>query len=466
MSNLQIDLPYKIGKVFDGPARYRVAWGGRGGAKSTPFADMFLVYMLRYSRKKFLACREIQNSIKDSVHALLIERIYKLGLIGQFEWGESFLRHNEGGEVLYRGLLRNAAEIKSMQGVQVAWIEEAQSASQASLDYLFPTIREDDSEIWATLNPEDETDPIYTTLIEDPPENARVEKVNFYDNPWFPQVLEDERQRTLKQSPSKYNWIWEGGFNVDPEGSVYARWIQEADEQGRITTGIYDPNLPVRTAWDLGYGDCTSIWFFQVFGNEVRLIDFYQASGEAIKHYAEQLYGREINVTTWGENGKVEAYTLGDDIESAKHRKNYKYADHNLPHDSANKLLAAGGRSTLQQLKEFGVIATRIPATSQKNQIDAARSTIEKSYFDKERCKEGIRSLKKYKFKKDETLLRYSKDPLHDWSSHGCDAYEIIAQVWRSPAQEQPGQAKPRFLHEATANEIFKAHEEKQRTRI
>lgn len=450
---IQINLPEKLGSIFVEKKRYRGAYGGRGSGKSIGFAEMALMEMMR-EPMPFLFCRELQNSMKDSVHTLLVAEIMRLGLQDVFTWGESFLRCKNGSYGIFKGLRSNAAEIKSMHGIKRCWVEEAQSVSQKSLDYLLPTIRENGSEIWFTWNPEDELDPVHDMLVTNKPDNAAVVKINWNENPFFPDVLNEERLRVLKYQPQRYDWIWNGNFNTNTEGAVYGKWIAKAESEGRVVASVYDPSLPVFTAWDLGFSDDTAIWWWQVYRNEVRFIDYYENNRESLKHYAEQVYGREIIVDQYGENGKIEKWHFGADIEGISHRKEYKYADHFVPHDAVNKLLAAGGRSIVHQLHELGVKTRVVAATSQQNQIEAMRSTLDLSWFDKDRCKDGIRSLRKYQFLFDEDRNKYLDKPDHDAFSHGCDAAEIVAQVWKSAILSE-AKPPPKFFEQQTINELF-----------
>lgn len=175
-----------------------------------------------------------------------------------------------------------------------------------------------------------------------------------------------------------------------------------------------------------------------------------------MRHYCEQLYGREIKEEdcVYGPNGKILSFQLGKPIEGIERRINYKYEDHYVPHDAANKLLAAGGRSIVDQLYELGIKAKVVAATSQQNQIAAGRSAIEKAWFDEDTTKQGIRCLKKYAFKEREGDKGYSEDPVHDVYSHGADGFEVVAQVWRS-AKVTEAPPKLKFLQDMTVNEIF-----------
>lgn len=461
MSKIKIDLPEKLVPVFTTPGKdYRGAYGGRGGAKTIAFANMAIFDVMRLNDKpwKFLCGRELQKSLKDSVFSVIEGQIKELGVEDHFEIGREFIRHKNGNEFLFYGLRTNIAEVKGLHGVRRTWLEEAQKVSQSSLTYLIPTVMRDfpDCELWASWNPLDEEDPIHKLMVTDADDRTICTKINWYDNPWFPESLNKVRLRDKKNNPQRYDWIWEGNFNIDLDGSVYGKWIAQMEKDGRLKTGIYDSSLAVHTSWDLGYSDDTPIWFWQQAGNEVRLIDFYESNREGLKHYAEQIYGCEIIVDQYGDNGKVLRWHKGDPIEGAEHRAQYRYGDHFVPHDARNKLLAAAGRSAVDQLYEFGIKTIAINATSQQTQIDMARSSLEKTWIDPEKCKSGLRSLRKYQFMFNENKGSYSTHPDHDLGgySHACDAYELIGQVWRSRVLSEEKE-KPRFLEQMTVNELF-----------
>jgi phage terminase large subunit len=461
-----IQLPEKLEPVFSTPNKdYRGARGGRGGAKTIAFANMAIVEIMKPCPKpwRFLCGRELQKSLQDSVFSVIASQIIELGVQNAFEVGKEFIRCKNGNEFLFYGLKSNISEVKGLFGVRRTWLEEAQKVSQSSLTYLIPTVMRDfpDCEIWASWNNEDEEDPIYKLMVTDADERTICVEINYYDNPWFPDSLDRVRLKDKKNNPERYDWIWEGKFNVNALGAVYAEWMHAADKAGRILTDIFDPGLPVYTAWDLGYKDSTAIWWFQICQDEVRLIDFYQAQTKDILHYAEQIHGRKIpeNKIKFGLNGKVLSYEFGEVIPDIERRVKYKYACHYLPHDGANKLLQAGGRSTANQLHEFNIPTRVVAATSQQNQIDATRTLIKRCWYDKITCADGIRSMKKYAFKYNESANKWSGEPDHDTGgySHGCDAHEIIAQVWKSaiiPKSEE----KPRFLHQMTINELFESN--------
>ena len=249
--------PDKLDFLFQ-PHRYKVAYGGRGSGKSWGFARALL---LQASNKplRILCAREIQRSIRQSVHQLLTDQIQSLGLGPFYEVLEAEIRGINGSLFSFTGLANNTVEsIKSFEGVQIVWCEEAQTISRKSWDILIPTIRKPDSEIWVSFNPNIDTDNTYQRFVVEPPENAKVFKVNWQDNPWFPQVLEDERQHSLKTNPDYAN-IWEGDCKAAVDGAIYSNEIREAQEGNRITTVPYDPMLKVHVVMDLGWNDSMSV---------------------------------------------------------------------------------------------------------------------------------------------------------------------------------------------------------------
>jgi phage terminase large subunit len=410
------------------PSRYKVLYGGRGGAKSWQIAEE-LIFRGLNKPLRILCARELQVSIADSVHKLLADTIRRHGLEWFYTILQTTIRGQNGTEFMFKGMKHNATEIKSTESVDICWVEEAEKVSGNSWELLLPTIRKDESEIWISFNPKYPTDPTYRLFVEQKRENAIVRKVSWRDNPWFPDVLRDEMEHMKKADELAYQHIWEGNFDLRYSGSVYAVWMAKAHEQGRVIEGIFDPNVEVHTAWDLGYDDMTAIWFWQNVGKELRLIDYYEKNGQDIKHYCD--YVRLL--------GK---------------KRGFKYGKHYVPHDAANKLLAAGGRSIVQQAYTLGVKMSVVPATSQQNGIEAARKVLETSWFDPVACAKGMECLKAYEFPFDEDKKTFKSTPLHNWASHGSDAFEIIGQVLSDKIKSKPDK-KVRWLHETTADEVF-----------
>ena len=417
---VQITLAPKLKHVFDGPARYRVAYGGRGSSKSWGFADMLLVSMLKHPGKPFLLARELQNSIKDSVHKLLSDRAYALGLNWLFDIGESFFRCKNGSYGIFKGLRTNANEIKSLEGVIIAWVEEAQKVSQQSLDLLIPTIRAPGSELWFTYNPDEDDDAVYLMFnVNTPPPNTRIAEINFMDNPWFPQELENERIHFLQTRPDDYDHIWLGKTKRFAGGSIYGKQMDKMrnSEPKRITSVPWNPAFPVFTVWDLGYSDTMSIGFYQIVGKEPRCIDYYENNLEALDHYV-----------------KV--------IDS----KDYRYSAHVLPHDAGHNSLRTG-TTIKQQVETLGLKKVEVlPPDSIESGIELVRQLLQQLWIDETRCAQLIKALFGYQYEYDEERGVYKNRPRHDWASHCADqvryAATYIARLHATkPAYEVPTNA-------------------------
>ena len=219
-SPTKIEIPPAFGD-FGKPYRYRVWYGGRGSSKSWTVARVLIA--LAVSRPVRVLCvREFQNSINDSVKRLLADQIEALGLTPWFKVQETSISSSAGAEFLFKGLARNIQGIKSTEGVDICWVEEGQTVSQASLDILIPTIRKGGSELWFTYNPEHDDDPMHRLMrmLEDEP-SALVRKVGWQDNPWFPDELNAERQLLLRHDPEAYEHVWEGECRTISEAVVF-----------------------------------------------------------------------------------------------------------------------------------------------------------------------------------------------------------------------------------------------------
>jgi phage terminase large subunit len=224
--NVEFKMPAKLVPVFTGPARVRGAYGGRGSGKSTTFAQQLLKRSLE-KRTRILCTREFQNSIKDSVIQLLIDSAEELGIQQFFDYGDSYFRcklWNE--EFIFKGLRRNIKEIKSLEGIDICWIEEAEQTSRESLKILIPTIRAPGSEIWLTWNPESEDAPVrHDYVLAEPDPMVKVAEINYVDNPWFPAELDYERRKAQKGDPDLYAHVWLGQCLTRTDAQVLAgKW--------------------------------------------------------------------------------------------------------------------------------------------------------------------------------------------------------------------------------------------------
>ncbi|MBE7201041.1 MAG: PBSX family phage terminase large subunit [Parafilimonas terrae] len=221
--NLEVELPEAFRDLFR-PARYKAFYGGRGSGKSHAFATA-LVLMAAERPLRVLAAREIQRSIRDSSKRLLDDRIAALGLGSRYRSTAEAIRGRNGSLFIFAGLRSNPESIKSMEGIDVVWVEEAQTVSQASLDILVPTIRKAGSELWFSWNPRHPTDPVDGMFRGGPPRpDAVLRQVSFSDNPWFPAVLEAERRYDRSRDPDRYAHVWGGGYRRHSEARVFRNW--------------------------------------------------------------------------------------------------------------------------------------------------------------------------------------------------------------------------------------------------
>ena len=238
------------------PARYKGAYGGRGSGKSWSFGEMVLAHCMMHKGARIVCIREVQKSLEQSVKRLLEDLIQKHNLGAHFRVLNTHIETPGGGIIIFNGMQTHTAEsIKSLEGYTVAWVEEAQSLSQRSLDLLRPTIREEGSELWFTWNPRYATDPIDVLLRagEQPPDSVVV-KSTYQDNPFFPEVLRKEMEWDRSRDPDKYAHIWLGEYERNSESRVFKNWTVEEFETP-ATTNFYfggdwgysiDPTVLVR----------------------------------------------------------------------------------------------------------------------------------------------------------------------------------------------------------------------------
>lgn len=255
MPQLDLTFPHWSQNLFR-PKRYKVAFGGRGSGKSYTFTDSLILRSLT-QRLRVLCAREFQNSISDSVHRLLSKRIEDLGLSAYFTIQRDTITSTNGSEFTFKGLRHNSESIKSTAGINICWIEEAQTISQESLDILIPTIREPDSEIWMTMNPRLESDPVYKLFIANEHPDAYLFKVNYTENIHFPAVLEAERRLMLERDPALYKHVWEGECLTHTDAQVFKdKW-----EVREFTPDNWD--LPFY-GMDFGFSQdptaCVKVW--------------------------------------------------------------------------------------------------------------------------------------------------------------------------------------------------------------
>lgn len=235
MTELVLDTPRWLLPMLQ-PARYKGAWGGRGSGKSHGFAEMAIESHVMNPKRRGVMVREVQKSLNQSVKRLLETKIESMNAGWYFEVQEACIKSTQGdGIILFQGMQNHTADsIKSLEGMDYAWVEEAQSMSQRSLDLLRPTIRKPGSELWFTWNPGEATDPVDVLLRgATPPPNSVIIPVNFTDNPWFPDVLREEMEYDRKRDPDKYAHVWLGEYVRNSEARVFKNWRIEEFEAPR-----------------------------------------------------------------------------------------------------------------------------------------------------------------------------------------------------------------------------------------
>lgn len=395
------------------PARYKGAYGGRGSGKSHFFAEMLVEDCLRNPGLRAVCIREIQKSLKDSAKRLIEAKLlaYNLGQAQGFRVLRDSIRTPGDGVIIFQGMQDHTAEtIKSLEGFSRAWVEEAQTLSQRSLELLRPTIRSEDSELWFSWNPRFKNDPVDKMLRSDnPPTGALVIEANWSDNPWFPSPLEQERLDCLAYDPDKYHHIWEGGYAEITEGAYYAKALAIARAEGRIGTLAADPLMAFRAVWDIGgtgaKADATAIWIIQYIGREIRFLDHYEAQGQPLSAHLYWLRSQ-----------------------------GYEQAVCILPHDGAqhDKIVSTSYEGAL---REAGFSVRVMPNQGKgaaMQRVEFARRLFPQMWFDEKRCRGGLEALGWYHEKRDE-IRGIGLGPEHDWASHSADAFGLAAIAWEPP---------------------------------
>jgi len=389
---IEAEFPAKL-SFLDEPHRYKVAYGGRGSGKSWGFARALLALAIKH-KLRILCAREVQRSIKQSVHQLLSDQIQAMGFGQYYEVLENEIRCVSGSQINFTGLANNTVEsIKSFEGVDIVWVEEAQTVSKKSWDILIPTIRKPDSEIWVTFNPDLDSDDTYKRFVIDTPDNAKVVKVNWIDNPWFPKVLNAERLHS-KATSDDYDNIWEGECKTAVDGAIYANEIREAQENKRITNVPYDPELKVHVVMDLGWNDSMSVILCQKGVSDLRIIKYIEDDHRTLDSYSAELKNLPYN---WGQ----------------------MY----LPHDGQTKDFKYG-TSAEEIMRRHGWDVRIVPRLDVESGIKLARINFHRCYFDKS-TERLIECLKHYRRSINATTNEPGA-PLHDEYSHGADAFRYL----------------------------------------
>lgn len=404
MSTLSI----KTARVFAPllqPSRYKGAHGGRGSGKSHFFAELLVDESMMHAGLRSVCIREVQKDLKDSAKLLIEDKIQRHGLGRHFNCLIDRIETPGGGQIIFRGMQDyNSESIKSLEGFDRAWIEEAHTLSQRSLTLLRPTIRKEGSEIWASWNPRRKSDAVDEFLRgSGTPADAIVVQANWSDSPFFPAVLESERLTDLARYPEQYPHVWDGDYVTAMEGAYYASALNHAKLEGRIGFVAADPLMTIRAYWDIGgtgaKADACAIWIVQFVGTEIRLLNYYEASGQPLASHVN-----------WLRSSGYDACLCV------------------LPHDGAanDKVYQVSYESALRSAGFDVRVVPNMGAGAATLRIEAARRLFPSMRFNADTTAAGRDALGWYHEKKDEAR-NIGLGPAHDWASHGADAFGLIA---------------------------------------
>jgi phage terminase large subunit len=362
--------------------------------------------------------REVQKDLTQSAKLLIEDKLstFRLGEADGFKVFRDVIQTPKDGIIIFKGMQDYTAEsVKSLEKFKRAWWEEAQTATQHSLNLLRPTIREEGSEIWASWNPRFDDDPIdrlFRGAIL--PTGAVVVRANWSDNPWLPKVLEQERLDCLRDAPEQYDHIWEGGYVSIVDGAYYAADLAAAAKE-RIGRVAKDPLMPIKAFWDIGVKDATAIWIGQFVGREIRVLDYYEAVNQPLGVHLEWLRAKG-----WG---NAKCY---------------------LPHDGAQQDQVYAVRFE-DHIKSAG-FDTEVVKNQGKGaamqRVEAARRLFPNIWFNEQTTANGRKALGWYHEKRD-PVRKMGLGPEHDWSSHGADAFGLMCVAYEAPIKA----AEPKQVH-------------------
>lgn len=392
---LDCAIPEKLAFLFE-PHRYKVAYGGRDGAKSTSFAKALLVQGIANPLR--IGCfREVQKSIKDSVHKLLSDQIDEMNLGSYYEVLQSEIRGKNGTEFLFAGLSSQTRDnIKSFERIDRAWVEEAQSVSKRSWDILIPTIRAPGSEVWCSFNPDMDTDETFRRFVTSAPPDAIVVKINYTDNPWKSKALDAEREHMKLTAPEDFAHIYLGECRPAVEGAIYYNEVAALKNTGRLCNVPYDPMLKVHVIADLGFNDFMSLLLVQRVASEIRIIRYIEDRQRYIPSYSQELYDLKLNF------GKLY-----------------------LPHDGKAKHLT--GASAQEQFAALGWDVEIVADIGIEQGIRKTRELFPRFYVDKTNAGELVSRWGRYRRRVN--TEGQGSTPMHDDASHGCDGTRYLAVV-------------------------------------
>lgn len=363
-----------------------------------------------------ICIREVQKDLAQSSKALIEAKLadFRLGEADGFKVYRDSISTPKDGLLIFKGMQDYTAEsIKSLEGFKRSWWEEAQSATANSIKLLRPTMRAPGAQMWWSWNARSRRDPV-DVMLRGPeiPTGAIVVNANWRDNPWFSGELEQERQDCLRMTPDDYDHVWEGGYVTVASGAYYAKQLNLARAENRITRVVPDPLMTIRLICDIGgtgkKSDAFSIWAVQFIDREIRWLNYYEAVGQPI---GSHLHWMRENKYTPGNSRIV------------------------LPHDGDNndRVYDVSYRSAFEAAGYDVDVIPNQGTGAAKIRIESARRLFNRMWFDKEKCAGGLEAIGWYHEKIDEAR-GIGLGPEHDWSSHGADAFGLGAVAYEEPS--------------------------------
>lgn len=402
-----LEIPEKM-VPFTEPHRWKIAYGGRGGGKSWAVADI-IIGIATNRPVRVLCAREFQSSIDQSVKKLLDDRIDAAGCREYVVTSKKApkIEFINGSEIIFEGLKYNVDRIKSMEAIDICWVEEADVVSDFSWRILIPTIRKAGSEIWVTFNPRLPTDAAYKRFVVNKPTDSVVVNINWRDNPWDTPVLQMEREDLKAMDNEEYLHVYEGQLREFAEGAIYAQQLRDVKQAPDRYTRLPVTGNEVHTFWDLGKDDSTSIWFMQQNGPWCDFLHYYENSFEDIPFYAQA-------------------------VKEIQEERGFNLGYHFMPHDVEQEIFGME-LTRRKQFENAGIKPIRVVdrISDLQEGIMMTKRKFTMCRFDEEYAADGWSCLANYQRKLNEDTMKYSDQPVHNWASHGADAFRQFGQGYR-----------------------------------
>jgi phage terminase large subunit len=413
-----VEFPRAYRDLFREGWRDLVYRGGRGGGKSHAVGGALVITGAR-SQTRIVCAREIQESLRDSVKQLVEDKISDYGLESYYTVKKDEIEGLNGTRFVFKGMWRNPDALKSLEGADIFWGEEAAKFSSRSIRLIRPTLRKPKSRMIWTYNPEFDHDPVDKLFCGEhgppPPSNdyplgSIVKDVSWRDNPWFEaSPLKAEMENDYRINPAMADHVWGGDYMTVQEGAYYAKQLIKARDDGRICQVVRDPLMQIRAFWDIGTRDHTAIWIAQWVGNEIRIIDHYEAAGQPLSAHLE-----------WLRRGDYDGCLCV------------------LPHDGdhVNHITANAFESHIRDAGFQTQVVKNQGKGAALKRVEALRRLFHLIWFNEDTTRQGVKAIAAYHEKRDEQR-NFGLGPEHDWSSHSSDALGLMAIAYEEPRKNK-----------------------------